>query len=1305
MLEATSQVARGWKKQSRRELLILMGLTTALFELSLWQNWFQRSTDWILAHAGDHVDELIFTLLFLVAGLAVFAFRRWRESELELTVRLQSHGVLSFLHGALEKQVVERTDALAVANRELNEEIAQRKRASASLTEFARQTERRELMLTTMLANLHDFAYLYDREGRFLFANQPLLDLWGLTLDAVVGKNFHELGYPDELARRLQQEVQQVCETAKSLTGETPYVSPGGKQGIYEYIFSPALARDGSVEFVVGSTRDITARRLSEAAVQASEQRLRDLIDGVGPAIFVGLMTPEGVLIECNRPALAAAGLQPEEALGKPFPETYWFSHSPSVRRLLREAIARAARGEPSRFDLQIRGAGDSFADVDFSLQPLCDETGEVVFLIPSASVITERKQAETALREIEVRLAHAMNMAQLVAWEYDPATGLFTFDDRYYLLHGTTPELEGGNLMSADNFARKFMHPDDAHVVAEELGNAMTTTDPDYRAQVECRIFRRDGELRLALISISISKDAAGHTIQIHGANQDITERKQTEDALRVSEERLRAALAASRTGTFRWEFSTDELSWDASLDALFGVPQGQAVHSLATFLAAVHPDDRPDVIERCERCEREGADFDAEFRVVWPDGSLHWLDDKGKTFFDAAGRPLYMTGACVDITDRKLSETARRESEAEFRALAEAMPQMVWITRADGWNLYFSQQWMDYTGLSLEESLGHGWNKPFHPEDQQGAWDAWQLATSTTGVYSVESRLRRADGIYRWWLIRGVPQKDAAGNILKWFGTCTDIHELKLAHLEISRTNQALTESDEKFRQLADTISDVFWVTSPDLKEVRYVSSGYEAVWGRSAESLYADPHQWVDTILPEERENASRVFGDLMSTAPEVSVEYQIARPDGTIRWIHDRGFQVRDAAGKLVGLTGIASDVTERKKLEARLRQGQKMEAIGTLAGGIAHDFNNILAAIMGYTELALKGVAEDGRAHGQLEQVLKASARARDLVRQILAFSRQEEHEQEALLLQDIIGETLELLQASLPATSEIRQNIDPATPRILGDATQIQQVLMNLSVNAAQSMKGRAGILEISLTCEDVDPEFRNVHPELEPGPHVCLSVRDTGCGFEPELEDRIFDPFFTTKAPGEGTGLGLAVVHGIVKKHGGVVTVCSEPGVGTTFNIYLPAYRGNHKAAVNKSDAVSEGNGEHILFVDDEEALVSLGKIMLGTLGYRATTTTSSVEALATFRAHPEDFDLVITDQTMPHLNGGDLAKAILQIRPAIPVILTSGYSAALTPEMATEIGIQEFLSKPTTMQTLGDAIRRALDAAEVVS
>jgi len=436
----------------------------------------------------------------------------------------------------------------------------------------------------------------------------------------------------------------------------------------------------------------------------------------------------------------------------------------------------------------------------------------------------------------------------------------------------------------------------------------------------------------------------------------------------------------------------------------------------------------------------------------------------------------------------------------------------------------------------------------------------------------------------------------------------------------------------------------------------------------------------------------------------------IDRELKRTDQAGRdryFLHNLSGIVED--GRLVRAWGVLREITERKQAEARqvrleteLRQAQKMEAIGTLAGGIAHDFNNILGAIIGYSELAVMDIGDEDPSQAHLAEVLRAAKRAKELVRQILSFSRQEEHEPKPIQLASVIDEAMKLLRASLPSTIEIRTHIDSGAGPILADPTQIHQVMMNLCTNSWHSMNGDGGILEVSLRAVDVDSGFAQTHADLHPGKYLRLMISDTGCGIEPTVIDRIFDPFFTTKAPGSGTGLGLAVVHGVVKRHGGAISVYSESGRGTTFNLYFPVDETQPSAAVAELTTPAKGNGERILFVDDEAPLAALGKSMLERLGYRVTAQTNSLDALATFSAQPGQFDLVITDQTMPNLSGAELAKLLLKIRPELPVILATGYSTTINAEKANAIGIREMLLKPNTTQAMGDAIRRALGRNE---
>ena len=384
--------------------------------------------------------------------------------------------------------------------------------------------------------------------------------------------------------------------------------------------------------------------------------------------------------------------------------------------------------------------------------------------------------------------------------------------------------------------------------------------------------------------------------------------------------------------------------------------------------------------------------------------------------------------------------------------------------------------------------------------------------------------------------------------------------------------------------------------------------------------------------------------------------------------------------------------------EKRQLEEQLRHSEKMEAIGTLAGGIAHDFNNILGVIVGYTELAMLDMDQTDSIYPNLKQVLKAGERAADLVNQILVFSRKDKQERKPLQISVIAKEVLKMIRSSLPTTIEIRQDIKPGLSPVLSDPTQIHRVLMNLCTNAAYAMNDRAGILKVSLEDVNIDSITAAGHLDLLPGRYQKLSVSDTGAGIDPRIINRIFDPFFTTKGPGKGTGMGLAVIHGIVKGHKGSITVRSKPGKGTTFDIYIPTINSGHTDETKPLDTIPVGC-ENILFIDDEDALVAIGEKMLGHLGYTVTGVANSSYALEVFKKEPEKYQLVITDMTMPKMTGLDLAIKIISIRPEIPIILCTGFSEMISDEKIKSAGIQRLIMKPYSKTEMARIVREVLD------
>ncbi|OPY84065.1 MAG: Blue-light-activated protein [Syntrophus sp. PtaU1.Bin208] len=380
----------------------------------------------------------------------------------------------------------------------------------------------------------------------------------------------------------------------------------------------------------------------------------------------------------------------------------------------------------------------------------------------------------------------------------------------------------------------------------------------------------------------------------------------------------------------------------------------------------------------------------------------------------------------------------------------------------------------------------------------------------------------------------------------------------------------------------------------------------------------------------------------------------------------------------------------------KRANEMLKQVQKLEAIGTLAGGIAHDFNNILSSMIGYMELAKLTPSPDKRQF-YLDRALQVSNRAKDMIKQILIFSRPQEQEKKPVLLAPLIKEGIKMLRATLPSTIQINQRIPDQSIMILADSTQIHQILMNLATNAFHAMREKGGILDIELDQEKIEPGKRPLAFNLTTGEYARLTVRDTGHGIDSAIVDRIFDPFFTTKGPGEGTGLGLSVVYGIVRDHGGRIHVVSEPGQGTVINVYLPLIETVEPTKSEDMEPIPKGS-EHVLFVDDEAAILDVTKAMLTTLGFKVTARQSSTDALELFRSQPHSFDIVVTDMTMPHMRGDELAAEMLKIRSDIPIILCTGYSDLISEEKAREIGIRQFLMKPLSLGDLARAVRKVL-------
>jgi len=540
--------------------------------------------------------------------------------------------------------------------------------------------------------------------------------------------------------------------------------------------------------------------------------------------------------------------------------------------------------------------------------------------------------------------------------------------------------------------------------------------------------------------------------------------------------------------------------------------------------------------------------------------------------------------------------------------------------------------------------------------------------------------------------------PMRDADGSLIGVLGISRDITARQKAE-------DALKENEERYRKAQrmgrvgnweyDLVTETFW-GSDEAKRI----------YGFDPESKNFSTED-VETCIPD-RERVHQALVDLIDENKPYDLEFEIQPVDGSSRKIIKSIAEIiRDDSGAPSKVAGVVQDITQQKAaenekiiLERKLKQSQKMESIGNLAGGIAHDFNNILSSIIGFTELAFDEVEKNTDIEDYLREIFKAGKRARDLVRQILAFARQSEEEIKPILVGPIVREVIKFIRSSIPATIKIKQNIS-SNSRIMGNATQLHQILMNLYTNAAHAMEPDGGILEVTVKDVMADSRFSKTGVDLKSGNYIEIKVSDTGTGIDPDIMDFIFEPYYTTKATGEGTGMGLAMVHGIIESYGGNISVDSQVGKGSVFTIYLPTARTSELRRDYEPEELPSGS-EHVLFVDDEAPIARMGSQVLERLGYTVTTRTSSVEALELFQARPDDFDLVITDMTMPNMTGDQLAVELMEIRSDIPVIMCSGYSKRISEETAAEIGIKGFAYKPVTKADLAKTIRKVLDGKE---
>jgi PAS domain S-box-containing protein len=708
-------------------------------------------------------------------------------------------------------------------------------------------------------------------------------------------------------------------------------------------------------------------------------------------------------------------------------------------------------------------------------------------------------------------------------------------------------------------------------------------------------------------------------------------------------------------------------------------------------SLLPLIYPDDQPVILEKVQkRLAGQGTSDPYEIRFIHASGKVIWVRITPESIYakDDNGQKnlVGMQAFIEDITDRKSAEQALLASENTLQSILSSAPTGIGVSRTRVIE-QVNDHLLEMVGYSREELLGKKARVLYSNESEyQSVGKAFDSQINQKGVGTVETRWQRKDGGIIQVLIQSAPidAHDLSKGITF---TVLDITDRK-------KTEESLRRSEERQNRLIQQSFDIIYETD-EFGFFKNLSPQTEQVFGFKPEELIGRHFQEI--VKESYKERVMGQFQKALAGENFGFIEFNGKKANGSDAYLELKYIVERDE-DNLIGTFGVIRDLTEHHRMQNQLQQSQKMEAIGTLAGGIAHDFNNILGAIMGYTQLALGDLPDESPLKYNFEQVLKASNRAKDLIKQILTFSRQGDQENRPIHIIPVINEALKLLRASVPKSIEIKKKLMIQEDMINGDPIRIHQVMMNLGANAAQAMPDQKGAIEVLLDESELSAEDITGFPEIKPGPYIRLSVSDTGMGIDPKDQMRIFDPFFTTKKPGEGTGMGLSVVHGIVKDLGGLIKVYSVPGEGTSFKIYLPQIRRTLDVEAKTKMAIPTGS-ERLLFIDDEPDLVNTWVQMLERLGYTVSSRGSSRDALELFRLRADQFDLVITDQTMPHMNGLELSREFLAIRPNIPIILCSGFSEMISTEEIKNIGIKEFLMKPILLGEIAQTIRKVLE------